>query len=189
MNMERAELSAGAAVVIALLYCIGGLRAILALLPAVAVHELGHIAALRSFGLRIRSIRPDVQGLCIRYSGRATAAGELLAALSGPAAGLLYAAAVSLLADRLASDTLILSAGLSFLYSAFNLLPALPLDGGRALRILLTAWLGERRGASVTAAVSLLTGAALLLVGAWLLWHERGAAVLAAGAWIVIMNN
>ena len=188
MNTERVERSAGAAVILSLLYCIGGVRAILALVPAVAVHELGHVAALRLLGLRIRELRLEPSGLCIRYSGRTTALGELLAALSGPAAGLLYTAATSVAGAHEPSGTLRLSAGLSLLFSAFNLLPALPLDGGRALRTLLAAWRGEERGASLSSLVSGLTGAALLLIGLRLLLEQRGAALLAAGAWIVIFN-
>ena len=64
------------------------LRSIAALAAAVSVHELGHLAALRLLGLRIRAFRSEAQGFCIDYEGETTRLGHIAAALAGPAAGL-----------------------------------------------------------------------------------------------------
>ncbi len=115
--------------------------------------------------------------------------GHALAALAGPAAGLSYALAASLLGARLDSGWLCLSAGVSLLLSLFNLLPALPLDGGRAVLQLSCALLGERRGGVLTELLGLFTGGTLLAVGIWLMLWDRGVALLLAAIWLLFCQE
>ena len=86
-------------------------------------------------------------------------------------------------------DWLSLSAGVSILLSLFNLLPALPLDGGRIVLALSCAALGEKRGERVTEGLSLFVGAALLACGFWLMLRRRGLAVLAAAIWLLLYQE
>ena len=153
----------------------GGLLS--ALLPAVFVHEAGHALVLRLCGARVRRLRFEACGLRMDYSGLSGGPEELRCALSGPAAGLCWALAASLAGRAAGSAFLLCSAGLSLVLSAFNLLPAPMLDGGRALAAL---------GARGQPLLGLLTGAALLLAGALLLRGSFGPLLLAAGAWVTI---
>lgn len=145
-----------------------------ALLTAVAlaagVHELGHIAALRVLGYAVGGIRAEAQGFCISYSGAPNIARELAAALAGPAAGLLMAYILSYMSVRLCSSWLSLAAGASLILSLFNLLPILPLDGGRALLLMLSikmdAPVAEERARRVGRALSALIGAAGMVLAA-----------------------
>ncbi len=157
-----------AALAAGLLFYLSDERTLRLLLPPVLFHELGHLLALRLCGCRIRALRLELGGLCLDYSGEAPPAAQLFCALAGPLAGVLYA----LLAAYLGPEGE-LSAGISLLLSGFNLIPALPLDGGRALE----AVMDEKLLKSISlcsAALTALTGLVLFCLG-------KGAALALAG--------
>lgn len=189
MSRGKIRVSVWAALLWAFLYDLSDPAVLAALLLPAAVHELGHVAALRLMGLRIDSLRLELKGFCIGYSGYTGAMGHALAALCGPVAGLWYAWAASWLGNRLGSSWLCLSAGVSLLLSLFNLLPAMPLDGGRILDCLARALLGERRGALLTEGAGLLVGGALLAAGLWLMFEGWGAALAVAALWMLLYQE
>ena len=158
------------------------------LLPAL-FHELGHLLALCLLGLHVRRFRLELRGFCIEYYGETGAVGHALAAAAGPLAGFLWAVCASLLGGRLQVQWLSLSAGVSILLSLFNLLPALPLDGGRVVLSLSCALLGTQRGAKLTEALSLFIGTALLGLGMLLLFRGFGAAVLVSAIWLLLYQE
>ena len=121
----------GALLLVAALFFLGSGENIAAVLLPIAAHEAGHLLALWLLGLPIRCFRIEFRGFCIEYGGFCTPLGHAVSALSGPAAGLAYAFAASYFGRSRGSETLILSSGVSLLLSLFNLLPVLPLDGGR----------------------------------------------------------
>lgn len=94
---------------------------------AVAVHELGHVAALVLCGTEIYGLRMEACGLALRCAPPEGAVRTVAAALAGPAAG----AGLFCILRGLGCPE---GADLSLLYSCVNLLPVLPLDGGRALQ-------------------------------------------------------
>ena len=181
MKGLRVELGAGPAFLAALLFFLLREEELAALLLAAAAHELGHLAAILGLGLRLREIRAELGGLRMEYSGDTGTAGHLGIAAAGPAAGFLYAWTAARLALRLGWGWLSLSAGLSLLLSLFNLLPVLPLDGGRIALYLSTAAMGEERGELLCRRLGLWLSAALSALGLRLLVRGRGAALLTAG--------
>ena len=118
------ETEAGFFLVLGLMALLFPLRFLAGVLLAAAVHELGHILAVRFMGGRIRSLRLHAFGARIEAApmsyGRAA-----LCALAGPAAG-----ALTLLAWRSFPELAL--AGL--VQTVFNLLPLPHLDGGTAAR-------------------------------------------------------
>lgn len=189
MRRERFGISAPAVAAAALLYYLAPTDKLLAVLLPVIFHELGHLLALRLLGLRISRFRIELKGLCMEYRGYASGLGHALAAAAGPALGLLYALAASLLASRYSSAWLELTAGVSLLLSAFNLLPALPLDGGRILYHLSAALFGERAAARVADVVSLAVGTVLLGLGAYLMFRGFGLALELAAVWLLLSTG
>lgn len=176
MKHIRWDISAGAILLFALMYFFDGSGLISALVPAALAHELGHILALRICRRRLTRISVGPTGAQIDYAPRLEGAKCIVCLLAGPLAGLAYALA----SCTLGGAFLRMSGAVSFLLSAFNLLPILPLDGGRIVGALLP----ERE----TLAVSL-TAALLLLAGGALIAANFGSfALLLMGLWLAVSN-
>lgn len=97
-------------------------------LLACVVHELGHVAAARCFGGRVERLSLTAVGAELSFSYRTplTYGRDSLVALAGPGANLLLGGLFYWQGRHLPA---VLSLGLG----VFNLLPILPLDGGRVL--------------------------------------------------------
>ena len=186
MNNNRIKISAGALILAALIYYTADFGTLACVAVPVLIHELGHIVCLRLLGLRICGFRAELRGLCMGYAGCTSGFGRMLAAAAGPAAGGLYALIASYAGKIYGSDWLLCSAGVSGILTAFNLLPALPLDGGQIFAELAAAAFGGRRGMRLAELTGLLTGALLLAAGLWLMWTGMGAAVLVASIWLLL---
>lgn len=188
MKLPPLRAGFGALLLLALLFCLGGEGAAAFLLP-VAAHELGHLLALGLLRLPVRAFRLELRGLCIEYGGSPGALGHAFIAAAGPLAGLSCAFALSRLGVRLGSDWCRLSAGLSLALTLFNLLPALPLDGGRILLALSSALLGERAAQRLVEGSGLLVGAGLLGWGFSVLLHGGGLAPVLAALWLLLSQE
>ena len=173
MRPRRVELDPLAALAFALGWFLDGEGLIACLIPAALAHELGHLLALRLCRARVQTLRLGLLGAELRYSGTLGRGQALLCAAAGPAAGLVYALA----ACALGGPFLLRSGAASLCLSAGNLLPVLPLDGGR----ILLALAGERTSRSVGER----TATALVLGGLVLLVRGGGPAPLAAGCWLL----
>lgn len=139
----------------------------------VLLHEFGHVFAARRYGIQT----PDITLLPIGGVARLERvpeepSQELVVALAGPAVNLVIAAVLFLfLGGALPAssmDVQDLRAGLAarlistnLFLALFNLLPAFPMDGGRALRALLAYRLGYARATRIASAVG--QGLAVLL--------------------------
>lgn len=185
----RFSISPGAVLVISALYFFGGLISLAALMLAAAVHELGHMAAIRLLGGSINELRFEASGLCISLHGINSAISEAAALLAGPAAGLIFAFVCSEMGATTANRLILECAGYSVLLTVYNLLPALPLDGGRAARIILAEVMGGEKADRILAYLGFAIGASLSFAGLVLLERELGAALLIAGIWILIAQT
>lgn len=177
---NRLTVSPGFLALLGLLACLDGDLGLLGWgLLACALHELGHIGAVLLLGGGVRQIRLTAVGAELALDGAKplSYARECAAALAGPGASLITAA----LAAR---GRLFLLAGLSLGQGLFNLLPILPLDGGRALGLLLASR-GEEQGAerALRGLSAVLSG--LLLGGGLVLLREFGnPTLLVTAGWL-----
>lgn len=152
-------------VLIAAAVLLGHGRTLVASLVALSLHELSHALAARAVGQRFEAIELMPFGGVAQMDTALSLrpAQEAVIALSGPAASLLLSmlAAVSGLSGPLVRDFLRVSLSLAL----FNLLPALPLDGGRALRAACTHRLGRARATRVFVCVGVGLGILVVLLG------------------------
>ena len=144
------------------------------------VHELGHVFELRRQGV------PASAPLFIPFLGAVVgmkqmpkdAWNEAKVALAGPILGSLGAAAVWVAGEVLDSELLIAIAFVGFFLNLFNLLPIVPLDGGRAVAaihpVFWAVGLAGLIGLTIVAPNPILI--LILLLGGvelWRRWQER----------------
>jgi Zn-dependent protease len=151
------------------------------------IHELGHVLELRRQGV------PASAPLFIPFLGAVVGMKQLpddawkeaQVALAGPILGSIGAAAVWIAGEALHSDFLVALAFVGFFINLFNLLPIVPLDGGRAISAVHPAfWLAGLIGLAVLAylrpnpilIIVLVLGALEL----WRRWQERKSPAAAA---------
>lgn len=161
--LSRVTVSPGFVALLTLFVLQGEGAAAAALLTAAAAHEAGHLAALCRFGVPVSALRIGAFGARLETVGRGRLSygRELYTVLSGPAVNVLCALALAWVAGRFSWPGGFLCAGAHLVLGGFNLLPIPPLDGGRALCLLLTWLLGPDRGERLSAAAG---GGALVLL-------------------------
>lgn len=187
--MRRVSFSLALTLLAAFVYYYVSFGLAAAFVCAAAAHELGHLLVLRFFGAKIRSLSFDLCGANIEYYGNLRAFEHITAALAGPLAGLVYALAASAFASRSGLAAPELSAGISLLLSGFNLLPAMPLDGGNAARRIFCAVLGDERGTGCAEALGLSVSILVFAAGACAAIRQKGFALLALGFWLIIYQS
>ncbi|MGJ4849481.1 site-2 protease family protein [Bacillota bacterium Meth-B3] len=140
-------------VMLALAALAEGIAEVGALMTALVLHELGHVLLARALGVRVAELELMPFGGAARLENAwALRAGQMaLVALAGPAASALCMGAalgavnLNWLMPEAAAPFVRANAGLLL----FNMLPALPLDGGRVLCGLLGLRMGQARAARV----------------------------------------
>jgi len=150
---------------------------LLLLFLSVTLHEFGHILMARRFGVRT----PDVTLLPIGGVARLERIPEqprqeFLIAMAGPAVNFVIAALLVLVMgglpahvemslDNIGADLPLHLAYANLALAVFNLIPAFPMDGGRALRALLAARFGYTQGTRSAALVGQVLAVVLGLYG------------------------
>ncbi len=145
------------------------------------IHELGHVIALRREGIRASApmFIPFLGAAIFSRSLGDNALAEARVGLAGPILGSLGAAALVPLAHLLHSPLLMALAYVGFFLNLINLLPVLPLDGGRAAAALSPAlWLVGFAGLIAAALIWHPTPLMLLIVlfgglETWRRWQQR----------------
>ncbi|HYM45217.1 MAG TPA: site-2 protease family protein [Solirubrobacteraceae bacterium] len=99
------------------------------------VHEMGHVIQLRREGIKASApmFIPFLGAAIFSKSLGEDALAEARVGLAGPVLGTLGAAACLAVGEATNSDMLRALAYLGFFLNLFNLLPVVPLDGGRAM--------------------------------------------------------
>ncbi len=163
-------------------WILGGLTSIL-FFGSVVIHELAHSLVSHAFGSRVHAITLFIFGGAAQMSAEPRRAREeLLMALAGPGASLGLAGLffvvwrLSLGVDGPLHAVAGWLAWMNLMLALFNLIPGLPLDGGRVLRAIVWGATGDWRRATVIAAgTGRLIAFGLIFYGVWQIFNRNWA--------------
>jgi Zn-dependent protease len=144
------------------------------------VHELGHVIQLRREGIKASApmFIPFMGALITAKSLGQNALAEARVGLAGPVLGSLGAAGCLAIGEATDSDLFRALAYVGFFLNLFNLLPVVPLDGGRAMAAM-APWMWFLGLGALVALVLLVPNPILLIIllfGAmetWRRWRAR----------------
>lgn len=173
---------------IALFAAAGLVSKVLLIFTAVLWHEAAHMLMAAGLGYQVRQIELLPFGAMARIErlADAGAASEIMIAAAGPLASMGLAVLCYIAAQQVGNwqEVLTFYMEVNLMLAGFNLLPALPLDGGRILRAILTCRRDYREATAIVVTMSHITSAMLLgLAGAayWLYNTINLTMVIAAG--------
>lgn len=171
-----------------------GIAGALGLFASIVLHELSHSVVARRFGIPIRGITLFIfGGVAEMEEEPPSPRAEFLMAIAGPAASIglalaFYALAMLLVAAGVAAPLAVVSQWLGFInavLAVFNMVPAFPLDGGRAFRsVLWYRYRDLRRATRVASNVGSVFGLLLIAFGVYTLLTGN----IVGGIWAALIG-
>lgn len=165
---------------------------LLALFGCVVLHEFGHVAAAKYFGIPTRDVTLLPIGGVARLERMPTKPSqELVVALAGPMVNVVIVAVLFLLLPGTVFGTSPLTtpnsvtgllgrlAWINVALVVFNMIPAFPLDGGRVFRAVLAMFTNRVKATRVAAAVGQVFAVVLGLLGLFVVGNPLLAVVAA----------
>jgi stage IV sporulation protein FB len=169
----------------------GYLRETLILFALVLSHEVVHMLVARAHGLEVGEVELFPFGGVARIEDvlELDPQTESNVAMAGPLFNfLLVAVALVIYANLPAwqtNETFLFFIRCNLVLGFFNLLPALPLDGGRILRAKLSALLGFQQATEVAIRISKLMSLLMLILGGYLFYRGHFHLTLFAAAFFL----
>lgn len=169
---------------------LGRLDELLVAFLALTIHETSHALAAALFGNRILSIELMPFGSVARLRESALPPyAELVIAAAGPLASLIAAGAASCSLRVLPMPQQVVDTFFSFnlTLALVNLLPVLPLDGGRILRAFLSGRMTPQRSTRLLSCGGIAAGAVMLLLTVLLVKNGKWSLTLPVmGAFLIL---
>lgn len=151
---------------------IGMIDKLMLSLLALTMHEAFHAVVSHALGYRIHSVEFLPYGGVARIKGQAASPrAEFLIAVAGPVCNFVVAGAVAIAMrmEPTLQDALQYFLTINLALAFFNMLPALPLDGGRMLRAILLRAIRVRTATLLTAWMGVACGACMLGLSIYLI--------------------
>ncbi len=175
---------------------VGGAIACLLFAASVLVHELCHSLVALSLGIKVSRITLFVFGGVAQVEGEVpTPGGEFLMSIAGPASSAALALGFYFLsgghwdpnnAPDMVTGVIALLALINRALALFNMLPGLPLDGGRVLHSIIWAITGREQAATrLASAFGVSLGVLLMAWGGFLALFVRGGTM---GLWAFVIG-
>lgn len=181
MRLGRVEATGGFFLLLAWLNYLDRSLLVPLALSACALHELGHICAIRLLGGEIKGLRLTAIGAELLLDGPLSYWQEGLSALAGPAVNLFLSLAFCGLQGG------VTFAGLNLVLALFNLLPVGRLDGGRAVHCTLSLLAGPELALRARRWLDGLCTAGALSAGAFLAFFRGNVTLLLAALWLAAL--
>lgn len=157
----------------------GGLAGVFVVLlsfGSVLLHELGHALVARKLGVGVSGIELSFFGGAAKMeSSPRSAKDEIAIAAAGPAVSLVLAGAGLGLAAVTGVGFFALLGVINLVIAGFNLIPALPMDGGRILRAALSYRMDYVKATDIAVTIARVVTVGFVLVG------------LAYGIWTLVL--
>jgi stage IV sporulation protein FB len=177
---------------IALFAAAGLVSKVLLIFTAVLWHEAAHMLMAAGLGYKVRQIELLPFGAMARIErlADAGAASEIMIAAAGPLASM-GLAVLCYIAEHQAGnwqEVLVFYMEVNLMLAGFNLLPALPLDGGRILRAILALRRDYREATAIVVTMSHITSVMLLVMAgaAYWLYNTINLTMLVAAGFLLL---
>ena len=133
----------------------GGVFAVAVAFASIVLHELGHATVAQHLGVRIAAIDLHfLGGAAQMIDPPRSPRDEIAISIAGPAVSLALAGIGLGLGGALGVSFLVMVGWINLVLGLFNLIPALPMDGGRILRAAMVRRLGYIRATDTAIVVS-----------------------------------
>ena len=133
------------------------------------IHEYGHLRCMKHYGMRTRGIYliPLLGAAAVAEDNFPSRRAEATIALAGPLTGAVLAAGTGVLYFATRNGAFAAAAAWMALINLFNLLPVVPLDGGRVVKSI-TCSIGSRTGLAAVIAGMLLGAVLAVTADLWI---------------------
>jgi Zn-dependent protease len=133
------------------------------------IHECGHLRCMKHYGMKTRGIYliPLLGAAAVAEDSFPSRRAEATIALAGPLTGAVLAAGTGLLYFATRNGAFAAAAAWMALINLFNLLPVVPLDGGRVVKSI-TLSIGSRTGLAAVIAGMLLGAVLAVTADLWI---------------------
>jgi stage IV sporulation protein FB len=166
---------------------------LLTLFSIVFIHELGHVTAARSFGWTVTKVEllPFGGVAETEQLGRSSVKEDIIVALAGPLqnAWMIGAAYVLEAMGVWGAEWSFYFIQANMMIGLFNLLPILPLDGGKVMQALLSCWIPYYRAIQASTWVSMSLSLGLLAASCWRIRTDGIAFNLAVISVFLLVSN
>ncbi len=150
---------------------------------ALLLHDLAHILVAALFNVKTYELELLPFGSTARMDDifEQHPVAEVLIALAGPAASITFAMfciSINTYFPKLLGEYGQMFVNYSFLIAGFNLLPALPLDGGRVLRAIISRRNDRGRATKITAILGIILGSGMVGYGIYTMAVKKPDAIM-----------
>lgn len=141
-NSDRSRTMLSLVLFVGLFYLwFGDLRYVILLLGIIFIHEIGHLTAMRIFGYKELSMLfiPMLGAVVSGEKDRVSQRQRSIILMAGPMPGIVIGSILIVAALQMGNESMGQAGALFIMVNVFNLLPFVPLDGGRLIETLFFA--------------------------------------------------